>query len=101
MTKEEIEKAAFDSIDAPCVRDCDKCNDKCKNDCMWSIYRDGFVDGANWRIRAIEHKPNEEPVKKKYLLLIEANDGEFSLGYTFDPATTKRWAYVKNLMSEY
>ena len=48
MTREEIEKAAFYSIDAPCVRDCDKCNDKYKNDCMWSIYRDGFVAGAKW-----------------------------------------------------
>ena len=100
MTREEIEKAAFYSIDAPCVRDCDKCNDKYKNDCMWSIYRDGFVDGAKWRIKKVWHKPNEDPVKKKYLLLVEANDGEFSLSYTFDPATTNRWAYVKDLMPE-
>lgn len=27
MTREEIEKSAFDSIDAPCVRDCEKCTD--------------------------------------------------------------------------
>ena len=100
MTREDIEKAAFDSIDVPCVRDCDKCNDKYKNDCMWSIYRDGFVDGAKWSIKKVWHKPNEEPVKKNNLLLVEENDGEFSLNYTFDPATTKRWAYIKDLIPE-
>lgn len=51
-------------------------------------------------LKELWHKPNEEPVKKTNLLLVEANDGEFSLCYTFDPATTKRWAYIKNLLPE-
>lgn len=51
-------------------------------------------------LKEVWRKPNEEQVKKSNLLLIEANDGEFSLDYTFDPATTKRWAYIKNLLPE-
>lgn len=47
-------------------------------------------------LKEVWRKPNEEPVKKNNLLLVEANDGMFSLGYIFDPVTTKRWAYVKN-----
>lgn len=51
-------------------------------------------------LKEVWRKPNEEPVKKKYLLLVEANDGEFCLCYNFDPSTTKRWAYIKNLLPE-
>ena len=57
-----------------------------------------FTAGANWRINSVWHKPNEEHVSFCSLLLIENNGGEFDLGYKFDPATTKRWAYVKDLI---
>lgn len=57
-------------------------------------------EGLKEYLKEVWRKPNEEPVKKKYLLLVEANDGEFSLSYTFDPATTNRWAYVKDLIPE-
>ena len=98
MIREEIEKAAFESIDAPCVRDCDKCNDKYKNDCMWSIYRDGFVDGAKWRIKKVWHEKYEEPEDVSRLLLIELNNGEFILGYEFKYEDTERWAYLDDLI---
>lgn len=51
-------------------------------------------------LKEVWRKPNEEPVKKNNLLLVEANNGEFSLNYTFDPATTNRWAYIKDLIPE-
>lgn len=104
MTREEIEKAAFYSIDAPCVRDCDKCNDKYKNDCMWSIYRGGFVDGADWRIRAVWHDMTVMPDMNKLPILLEHNTGpihfvddRFSV-WNYLKKHYKRWAYVKDLM---
>lgn len=59
-----------------------------------------FIAGANWRINNVWHKPNEEPVSFCSLLLIENSNGEFDLGYKFDLANTKRWAYVKDLIPE-
>ena len=64
------------------------------------LFSSGFKTGAEWRIESVWHKPNEEPLIKSSLLLIEHIDGEFELGYRFDPANTKRWAYVKDLLSE-
>lgn len=58
----------------------------------------GFKDGAKWRIDSVWHKPNEEPIKLCDLLLIEQTDGEFELGYRFDAAKTRRWAFVKDLL---
>lgn len=63
--------------------------------CCW-----GFVNGAEWRINSVWHKPNEEPVSFCSLLLIENSNGEFDLEYKFDPANTKRWAYVKDLIPD-
>lgn len=63
-------------------------------------FEDGFRDGAEWRIESVWHKPNEEPLVKSSLLLIEHIDGEFELGYRFDPANIKRWAYVKDLIPD-
>ena len=59
-----------------------------------------FIAGANWRINNVWHKPNEEPVSFCSLLLIENSNGEFDLGYKFDPANTKRWAYVRDLIPD-
>ena len=59
-----------------------------------------FIAGANWRINNVWHKPNEEPVSFCSLLLIENSNGEFDLGYKFDPATTKIWAYVRDLIPD-
>ena len=89
MKKEDIEKAAVDS----CVFENSIFNPE-----LTPYYEQGFKDGANWRINNVWHKPNEEPVSFCSLLLIENSNGEFALGYKFDPATTKRWAYVKDLM---
>lgn len=57
-----------------------------------------FSDGAKWRIDSVWHKPNEEPIKLCDLLLIEQTDGKFELGYRFDAARTRRWAFVKDLI---
>lgn len=89
MTREDIEKAAgeysgsvFGFKDNPVVMAKHK----------------SFTAGAEWRINSVWHKPNEEPVSFCSLLLIENSNGKFDLGYKFDPATTKRWAYVKDLI---
>lgn len=92
MTREQIEKAAFEQIECPEELDLGAI--------LEGVGRESFIQGANWRIKKVWNKPNEEPVKKTNLLLVEANDGEFSLCYTFDPATTKRWAYIEDLMPE-
>ena len=71
-------------------------NDPSSHDSV--TYCDGFLDGYNSRIETVWHKPNEEPISFCSLLLIENNGGEFDLKYRFDPSTTKRWAYVKDLI---
>ena len=60
-------------------------------------YSEDFLDGYESRITVVWHPANEEPVKPQ-LLLIEHNDGEFELEYRFDPATTRRWTCVKDLI---
>lgn len=106
MTRDDIEKAAFYSIDAPCVRDCDKCNDKYKNDCMWSIYRDGFVMGALWRVESAWHEVSEEPERNR-IYLAQLGDCAFDTFYdsknwvNFSRGVNiKRWAYIEDLMPE-
>lgn len=89
MKKEDIEKAAVDS----CVFENDIFNPE-----LTPYYEKGFKDGAYWRINSVWHSPNEEPAKFCDLLIIKHKDGEFELEYRFDPASTKRWAYVKDLI---
>lgn len=87
MKREDIERAADQSafIETPDARE-------------RFLFSSGFRKGAEWRINNVWHKPNEEPVSFCSLLLIENSNGEFDLEYKFDPATTKRWAYVKDLI---
>lgn len=88
METKDIEKAAGDySGSVLGFKDNNSVMDKHK----------AFVDGAKWRINSIWHSANEKPIKHVCLLLIEDNNGEFDLGYTFEPSKTKRWAYVKDL----
>lgn len=87
MKREDIERAADQSafIETPDARE-------------RFLFSSGFRKGAEWRINNVWHKPNEGPVSFCSLLLIENSNGEFDLEYKFDPATTKRWAYVKDLI---
>lgn len=62
------------------------------------IAESAFVKGAKWRINRVWHPVNHEPIKPQQLLLIDHKDGEFELEYKFDPATTKRWACVRDLI---
>lgn len=89
MKKEDIEKAAVDS----CVFENDIFNPE-----LTPYYEKGFKDGAYWRINSVWHNPNEEPATYDNLLIIENKNAEFGLGYRFDPARTRRWAYVKDLI---
>lgn len=89
MKREDIEKELQSQLDKP-----DNEGDRIFN----KGFSLGFIEAANWRINNVWHKPNEEPVSFCSLLLIENSNGEFDLEYKFDPATTKRWAYVKDLI---
>ena len=93
MTREQIEKAA-DNYSVEIM--------PAYSNGYFERYQiaDAFESGANWRINNVWHKPNEEPVSFCSLLLIENSNGEFDLGYKFDPANTKRWAYVKDLIPD-
>ena len=62
--------------------------------------RDGFIVGAKRRISSAWHKSNEEPISHFKLMLYENNNGEFELGYMFDPAHIRRWALVEDLLPE-
>lgn len=68
MTKEDIEKAAVDS----CVIENSIFNPE-----LIPYYEQGFKDGAEWRINSVWHNVNEEPTKKKLLIVIES-DGHIS-----------------------
>lgn len=60
IKKKQIEKAAFKCLDAPCIRDCEKCQDEQKEHCTWSYIIDGFVMGALWRIKKVWHDMGAE-----------------------------------------
>ena len=60
--------------------------------------KDGFIVGAKWRMSSAWHKSNEEPISHFKLMLYEDNNGEFELGYIFDPAHIRRWALVEDLL---
>ena len=60
--------------------------------------KDGFIVGAKWRMSSAWHKSNEKPISHFKLMLYEDNNGEFELGYTFDPARIRRWALVEDLL---
>lgn len=87
MKQEDIERAAFNYA-----------NDNQVDVGLGGELKKGFVEGAEWRINSVWHKPNEEPARFFNLLLIELNNGEFELDYKFDAAITKRWAYIKDLI---
>lgn len=92
MTREDIKKEALDFSKRKYGEEYQYPMAKTQA-CCW-----GFINGAEWRINSVWHKPNEEPISFCSLLLIENSNGEFDLEYKFDPATTKRWAYVKDLI---
>lgn len=101
MTKEQIEKAAGEISDHPFIE----------------IERQGFIRGANWRIKSVWHGPKEEP-RHKELCLIELKSKTSLLAYsihfkgeqpyfeacfisaTYDMDDVIRYAYVKDLLPE-
>lgn len=94
MDNETIRKAAEKSCNknAPSDPDCSAC------------YRQGFRDGAEWRINSVWHDSNEKP-NGMFVILIdfgtEISPEEFGLGLTADDLDgAKRWAYVSDLLPE-
>lgn len=62
MKKEDIEKAALTSCEEMCIS-----TDSWDED----MYKDGFIDGAQWRINSVWHKPEEEPKDGDYLTILD------------------------------
>ena len=104
MKREDIKKAAFNTIDAPCERNCEKCDCKYKEDCIWSHLKDGFVLGAEWRINSVWHDANEMPEKK--FALVEYDCFPKGHGYLVVPDAREviesitRWAYMDDLIPD-
>lgn len=106
MERKQIEKAAFKCIGAPCIRDCEKCQDEQKEHCTWSYIRDGFVMGALWRVKSAWHDVSEEPERNR-IYLAQLGDCAFDTFYdsknwaNFSRGVNmKRWAYIKDLIPE-
>lgn len=80
-----------------------------ENTKQWAIAqihagRDGFIDGALWRINAAWHDMNDKP-NGMFAILIDFGDGdgqeEYSLGINLDGVeSAKRWAYVSDLLPD-
>lgn len=75
--------------------------------CERDIYRDGFVDGAEWRINSVWHDVNQEPSEKRVLIVIESDgrisQSNFMVGvdiwkdYVKD-ADIVKWCYKEDLL---
>lgn len=101
MTREQIEKAATES----CVIENSIFNPK-----YVPYYEHGFIDGANWRINAVWHKPNEEPKYDKYFLyenvvhayhidgIYPSEDELFVWNDYVKDWGLIRWAYIEDLI---
>lgn len=79
MTVEEIQNAAFKSIDAPCERNCGKCESEYKEDCSWMHYVEGFEDGVKWFINNLWHDSSCFPARN-----MSCNIGELCLIITLE-----------------
>lgn len=64
------------------------------------IYKDGFVDGADWRINSVWHDASEKP-KLGELIIVEVygkiwDYGKYDICDTIHPKA--QWAYMKDLI---
>lgn len=106
MERKQIEKAAFKCIGAPCIRDCEKCQDEQKEHCTWSYVRDGFVMGALWRVKSAWHNMAVMPDMNKLPILLEHKTGHIHFVderlsvWSYLKKHYIRWAYIKDLISE-
>ena len=105
MTREQIEKAARKYAT-------DKHGGE--NTKQWAIAqihagRDGFIDGAKWRINSVWHNlPNDLPKKENTWILLELifEDGlvylpvEWVNDWEGAPKQAIRWAYIDDLLPE-
>lgn len=107
MKREDIKKAAFNTIDAPCERNCEKCDCKYKEDCSWSHWKDGFVLGAEWRINSVWHAIDEVQDGKRPYIVQYNEECKFAMFTKPIPvpleqakSVFKRWAYIEDLIPD-
>jgi hypothetical protein len=100
MRKEDIEKAAQTSCEEMCVS-----TDSWDED----MYKDGFIDGAQWRISSVWHNVEEEPEQNAWFIAQIGDDcfdtfvmqiergrwGRWCKGMNI-----KSWAYLDDLLPE-
>ena len=103
MNKETIEKAAKEYAK-------DKYGGK--NAKEWAIAqihsgRDGFIEGAQWRISSVWHSTDELPKYSGFLAVLMSNrlmeTMHYSAGIKFHEMTLKgytSWAYISDLIPE-
>ncbi|MBO8472525.1 MAG: hypothetical protein IAB81_02715 [Bacteroidetes bacterium] len=103
MTHRDIQKAAAASADLFCeVTDCYDEYEVGRH----VGYTKGFVDGDQWRIDSVWHKPNEQPKRNRVYL---AQMGEEAFDTFYDSNNWEsfskglnitRWAYIEDLLPE-
>lgn len=107
MKREDIKKAAFNTIDAPCERNCEKCDCKYKEDCSWAHLKNGFVLGAEWRINSVWHAMDEVQDGKRPYIVQYNEEWKFamftkpiSIPKEQAKSVFKRWAYMDDLIPD-
>lgn len=105
MKREYVEKAAWNCVNAPCIMDCSQCEDKYKEDCIWSHLKDGFVLGAEWRINSVWHTMDEVQDGKRPYIVQYNEECKFAMFTKPIPvpleqakSVFKRWAYIEDLI---
>lgn len=100
MTREQIEKAAKENASTHFGL----INKE------WWARKNGFEDGAQWRINSVWHDINEKPKEHKLVLIEDDFCGEPDYGVWQTPFpnwednivhfSSKRWAYLDDLLPE-
>lgn len=103
MTKEQIEKAANayiddflnDHIDYTIINNEEDNYEAGRNHALYEFGADIFKTGVEWCTNSVWHDANEKP-SGLFLILMDNEEG-WLLG-TRTGNTTKRWAYVNDLL---
>lgn len=98
MTREQIEKAAIRSADEEL------------DDFECRAHRDGFIEGAQWRINSVWHDVSEQPEQDR-CFIYEIRNGEYETDCIYKKEKLNweryavqlnmiRWVYLDDLLLE-
>lgn len=101
MTREQIEKAAYDYT----LNDTGGAKDFYELNAREDIAREAFINGAQWRINSVWHSTKELPENSGYLAVLMDNGFMetmyYSAGIGFHEMHLKgytSWAYIHDLL---